>query len=286
MFWDFLKRVVFSFVFVVTGSILALYYIFVKEHLAATPFANKVDVIVLIVGFVVACFLAWRDERLERNKLQQLLQDIKDTKPKYELKLIRSSGVIKQKAEEIDDTISYAQEKKKSAPAPNPFMPNISLHQEPTTVQWDVYIKELREYKKHLEQIASDGSHKIINFTLENKGHSDNNINVHIKFEDSAQAVGYYSEKVELEEPREPSSLLSFIPGIASKQELGLRREVHVDQEDQIEAEINRLHKGEKVSVHYDPIFLVAKQGSNPRISYCVKSDNHQSSEYKTIQIS
>ena len=249
------------------------------------PFASKVDVIVVIVGFIVACFIAWKDERLERTKLEQQLQELKDKKPKYELRVIKSSKVIKQKADEIDDTIRYAQEKKESAPVPNPWLPNISIHQEPTTAQWDEYIRELKVYKKHLEQIVSDDSHMIVNFTLENKGHSDNNINVHIKFEGSTQAVGYYEEQVDLEEPREPSSLLSFIPGIAGKQELGLRREVHIDEEDQIETEINRLHKGEKVNIHYNPLFLVVEKDSKPSISYCIKSDNQQSSEYTTTAL-
>lgn len=285
MFLYFVKKVVFSFVFVITGSVLALYYIFAKDYFRGSPFANKIDIAVVLVGFTVACYLVWKEEYLERGKLGAQLKDLQDIKPKYEFKIIKSSMAIKRQAAEVDGKIRYAEEKRRSAPKPNPWMPAISLHQEPTTAQWDSYIKELGEYKKHLMGVAEDGSYNVVNFTLENKGHLDHNINIHIKFENTRQIVDYYEKEIDSEEPREPSSILSIVPAIARKVELGLRREVHIDQEEQIEIEVNRLHKGEKVNLHYNPIFLVPEKGKKPIINYCVKSDNHQSSEYKKVYI-
>lgn len=282
MFWQFIVAVVANFVFLVSGSILALYYVFVAPHLPESPLKVVLDVGLPLLCFFIACYMAWRKQQLTIRKLQKAIKEHDNKKPLYHFEVADGLDVIKTHIEEVDDKIRSAKVSKTKAPAPHPFLGRLNFG-EPSNDSWQVYIDELVAYKALLQSYIDGDEYHVINFSLENKGYGDTNVSVDLRFNGFVQEVDFYDEKIRYEEPHEPSYMgIAALSNMGVINKLGNRREVQTDEADRIIAEVDRIRHDDRIRLHYNPIFIKKSDGRK-KIEYSIKSDRLTNTEVKTV---
>lgn len=286
MIWLFIKKVVSKFVFILSGSILALYYIFVSPYLDNFDYKYIFEIGVPAVGFFLACFLAWRDIHLENIELERKIAQLEDSLPKYKLVCSDGSKTLTNLLEEIDQKVINAKLELSKAPQPHAWMPALTnMYGPPSAGAWASYIKELGEYKLLVKSIIIEQKYKIINIKLINSGKSDSNINVSVTFHGAEQVVEFYSNHIELEQPHEPSSIMAISPHIGLADKLGTRREIHEEQKDLLSVEFSNMRGGDSFDLTYDPIFLLVSHDEEPVAKYTIKSDKVIKTDEKILKI-
>lgn len=286
MFWQFIVSVVTNFVFLVSGSILALYYVFVAPYLPSSIIKTVLDVSLPLLCFFIACYMAWRKQQIIIRELQKTLEEKDNKKPLYNLEIVEDLDSIKSRIAEVDDNIKSARISKNNAPTPHPYLGRLGLG-EPTASAWQEYIDELVAYKSFLQTLINGEEYRIINFTLKNAGYGDTNVNIELRFNGFTQEVDFYDDKVEYEEPSKPSSSLAAVMplssiGVANK--LGNRREVQTDKPDRVVIEVDRIRHDDTVWLHYNPVFIKKTDGEQ-KIEYSIKSDRLTDTEVGAISL-
>lgn len=262
-----------TFATLVSGGVLGVYYLYVEPAISNWRYKRVIDIAVPIFAMVVTVFLVWRNQQKKIKKLEDQLKKEKDKKPKYKFAVIDATDVLESKIKKIDKRITSAKDSRAKAPAPNPWLPSLSaVTGSRTTVDWDNYISELTTYKTLIQAAIDNKDFRIINFTLENSGFTDTNINVQIVLDGLEQSVEFYEKKFVIDEPSAPGSF-NFISSIPSISKLGMSREVQTDSKDYIDVEIDRLRNNETVNLHHYPVFVKKVGNKEPQITYTIKSD-------------
>lgn len=286
MFWQFIISVVANFVFLVSGSILALYYVFITPYLPSSAIKTALDISLPLLCFFIACYMAWRKQQLTIHELQNALEEQNSKKPLYQLEAIEDLDIVKARIKEVEDKIKSAKVSKTNVPTPHPYLGHLGIG-EPSADDWQEYIDELVVYKAFLQSLVNGEEYRIINFTLRNSGYGDTNVSVDLHFNGFIQEVDFYDEKIEYEEPRKPSSSLTPVmpfSGIGAMNKLGNRREVQTDESDRIVVEIDRIRHDDTIWLHYNPIFI-KKTGDEQKVEYSIKSDGLTNTESGTVSL-
>lgn len=284
MFWQFIVSVVMNFVSVVTGSILALYYVFATLLIPDSIIKTVLNIALPLLSFFIACYMAWRKQQFTIIELEKTIEEYGNNKPLYTLEITEDLDSIKTRIKEVDATIRSAKISKANAPKPHPYFGSIGLR-EPSPNDWQEYIDKLVLYKAFLQSLVG-GQYHIVNFTLANKGHGDTNISIDMHFDGFTQEVSFYEDKVESEEPHEPLSFMraTVLPTIGSANKLGNRTEVQIDEPGRLIIEIDRVRHGDTVQLHDTPIFIKKSDGEK-RIEYSIKSDRLTSKEIGIVSL-
>lgn len=259
---EFVRKVFLRFVNVITGSIVALYYIFIAPIISDQPYKPTLDIVVPIIALFLAFYLAWKDAIIENQKLLNTIKEHEDKKPNYSFKVVDARNILRNNIKNIDLLIDEAIKEETKAPdtRPNPYMirPIIT---EPSKSQWSSYIENLKRYKQYLNNIADTKDAEVINIILTNKGTSDNNIHVTLDFHGTKQVVDFYEDEIVSKIPQKPFNIMNIQIANTSIQKLGIKREVHHSKESQIDIEIEMLRSGDSINLHDCPIFMVKKSG-------------------------
>lgn len=280
MFWQFIVSVAANFVFLVSGSALALYYIFITPYLPDSAIKTALNVGLPLLCFFIACYMAWRKQQLTIGELQKVIKEHDNKKPLYHLEAVEDSDAIKTLIDEVDDKIRSAKISKMSAPAPHPYLGRMGMG-DPSTADWQDYIDELATYRTYLQSLIDREEYHIINFALKNKGYGDTNVSIDLRFDGFTQEVDFYNERIEQEEPQDPSLPVNAMPiGVGNR--LGNQTEVQTDKPGRLVIEVDRIRHGDTVRLHHNPIFIKKTDGEK-KIEYNIKSDSLTSAESGTV---